>query len=169
MDERQVRGLVVAASVGVSALSAACLHNFDAFDPVAGEDSGPGVAMDLDAGGKPDVGGGVDAGFDAGTGGEVDAAKTHDAGGSGMPEASAADTGPSCGSDCKIEATSCAGTCAYDEQSCAAACTGADAGGCTTACMATQGTCTEDCVSTCETCTSGAGCIDVAGCMAAAP
>ncbi len=170
MNERRTRGVVVLAAVGVSCASVACLHDFSVFDPVAGagDDSGSGV-NELDAG-YVDVGAEASTRVDSGS--HLDAGGSTDAGDAGSvetPEAEAGDTGSSCGSDCRIEATGCAGTCAFDEQSCAAACTGADAGGCTQACLATESSCTSPCVTECETCTSGEGCIDIAGCMKAAP
>ena len=164
---RRGRAIVVVASMGIGGMGvsvAGCLHDFSVFDPVAGEDAGGVVQTVPDAGGKADAGGGgVDAGKIADAKAPVDTGATH------LPEASTAEAGSSCGADCRIEATSCDGTCAYSEQSCAAECTDPDSGACLAACLSTQASCRSQCVTQCETCTSGEGCVDVAGCNAAAP
>jgi hypothetical protein len=135
------------AIAAIAASSIACTHDFSIFEPTSTSDAGAGDGSDgLDA--TPPTG-------DAATPPVLDAA---------LPPP---DGATSCGSDCRIEALSCAGICAEDEQSCAAPCAGD--GGCTQACLSTDTSCTSECVTTCETCTSGEGCLDQAGCAAAAP
>lgn len=125
---------------------AACTHDFGAFEPEPG-------SLDGGAAGSPD-GSLVD-------GASPEAAPPDDV----VPPPPPAD-GSNCGAACRTEALSCAGTCAQIEQSCAAAC---DGGTCNQDCMSKQTSCTDQCVTDCETCTSQAGCIDKAGCKAAAP
>ena len=143
---RALGGAALAASL------AACTHDFSVFEP-KGDPSAqtptPDAAAPSDAGALADAGP-----FDAGKPPSFDAA-------------SLGDGATSCGSDCRIEALSCAGTCAEIEQSCAAPC-GTDAG-CAQGCLSSETQCTGQCVTQCETCTSGEGCIDPAGCAAAAP
>jgi hypothetical protein len=132
----------------------ACFHDFDAFDPL------PSTGDD---------GGSANATGDAKS--EAAPTPTPDANGVQTPPVDGAppptfDAASGCGADCRIEATSCAGTCAEIEQSCAAAC---DGGTCTNDCESKESTCVSNCVTSCETCTSGEGCIDQAGCTAAAP
>jgi hypothetical protein len=137
--------------VAIAAIAASCLactHDFSIFEPTSTGDGGAGPTSPVE--------GGADAAPPLG-----DAATTQ------AQDAALPDGATSCGSDCRIEALSCAGICAEDEQSCAAPCAG-DAG-CTQTCLSTDTRCTAQCVTTCETCTSGEGCLDQAGCAAAAP
>jgi hypothetical protein len=126
-----------------------CTHDFNIFEPVNESDASSPAASDS---GDP-----LEA---SGPGNDAAEANGLDSSSSGGEA--------SCGSDCKIEALSCAGTCAQIEQSCAAACASTDAT-CQQGCLTSENKCAGQCVTDCETCTSGEGCVDQAGCAAAAP
>ena len=147
-----------AAVVFLVCATAACTHDFGAFEPELGgnpEGSTPGNGSGADAS-LPD--GAVDGGTSPAEAAPPDDVVT--------PPPPADGSNSNCGAPCRTEALSCAGTCAQIEQSCAAAC---DGGTCEQDCVTKQNTCTNQCVTDCETCTSQAGCLDVAGCKAAAP
>jgi hypothetical protein len=169
----QRRGASLACSLGaiIAIASVGCTHDFSIFEPVAADDASVATGNSGDAGfeSTPDAGSPEAAAVDAG----VDAQTTKPGEDAAPPklDGSVADDGSPCASDpmgCKTEATSCAGLCAEDEQSCLGACAQGDST-CENNCTASESTCTAQCVTTCENCTSNEGCIDQAGCTAAAP